>query len=173
MFTIFEGDTVADSYLPEEELKAFIASLPTRRLASGALIRNEAGQMLCVKPNYKDGWTIPGGTVEAGEAPQPACFREVLEEVGLDVPAGRLLVIFHGLQLGIWGDSTYYIYDGGVIPENSDIRLQEEELTEYRWVSPEDLDEYYGPRHAARLRQAYRALETGEVAEFSSADLPA
>lgn len=55
MFTIFEGDTVADSYLPEEELKAFIASLPTRRLASGALIRNEAGQMLCVKPNYKDG----------------------------------------------------------------------------------------------------------------------
>lgn len=164
---------MADSYLPEEELKAFIASLPTRRLASGAIIRNEAGQMLCVKPNYKDGWTIPGGTVEAGEAPKPACFREVLEEVGLDLPAGRLLVIFHGLQAGIWGDSTYYMYDGGTIPADTPISLQEEELTDYRWVAPEDLDTYFGSRHAARLRQAYRALETGEVVELSSADLAA
>ena len=45
-----------DSYLSDEELKAFIATLPTRRLAAGALIRNERGEMLLVKPNYKDGW---------------------------------------------------------------------------------------------------------------------
>ena len=55
-----------DSYLSNEELKAFIATLPTRRLAAGALIRNERGEMLLVKPNYKDGWILPGGTVEAG-----------------------------------------------------------------------------------------------------------
>ena len=42
-----------DSYLSDEELKAFIATLPTRRLAAGALIRNERGEMLLVKPNYK------------------------------------------------------------------------------------------------------------------------
>ena len=60
-----------DSYLSDEELKAFIATLPTRRLAAGALIRNERGEMLLVKPNYKDGWILPGGTVEAGELPSP------------------------------------------------------------------------------------------------------
>ena len=49
-----------DSYLSNEELKAFIATLPTRRLAAGALIRNERGEMLLVKPNYKDGWILPG-----------------------------------------------------------------------------------------------------------------
>lgn len=159
---------MVDSYLPEDELKAFIATLPTRRLAAGALIRNGAGQMLVVKPNYKDGWTIPGGTVEAGEAPQTGCFREVAEEVGLNLKPGRLLVIFHGLALGIWGDSTYYIYDAGVLPEGAQITLQEEELTGYEWVAPELLDAYFGPSHAHRLRQAFRALQTGEVYEFSS-----
>ena len=71
-----------DTYLSDEELKAFIATLPTRRLAAGALIRNERGEMLLVKPNYKDGWILPGGTVEAGEAPKPGCEREIVEELG-------------------------------------------------------------------------------------------
>ena len=93
-----------DSYLSDEELKAFIATLPTRRLAAGALIRNERGEMLLVKPNYKDGWILPGGTVEAGEAPKPGCEREIVEELGLDVKLGRVLLIFHGLALGVWGD---------------------------------------------------------------------
>lgn len=159
---------MVDSYLPEDELKAFIATLPTRRLAAGALIRDEQGRMLAVKPNYKDGWTIPGGTVEAGEAPQQGCFREVAEEVGLELEPGRLLVIFHGLAMGIWGDSTYYIYDAGVLPAGTEIILQEEELVGYQWVEPENLDRYFGARHAHRLREAYRALETGAVYEFSN-----
>ena len=71
------------SYLPDDELREFIATLPTRRLASAAVIRDEHGRVLAVEPNYKDGWTLPGGTVEAGEDPRTGCFREVVEEVGL------------------------------------------------------------------------------------------
>lgn len=162
---------MVDSYLPDDELKAFIASLPTRRLAAGALIRDHQGRMLAVKPNYKDGWTIPGGTVEAGEAPQEGCFREVAEEVGLELTPGRLLVIFHGLAMGIWGDSTSYIYDAGVLEAGTKISLQEEELVSYEWVEPAELDSYFNPSQAFRLREAYRALETGAVYEFSSAAL--
>ena len=55
-----------DSYLSDEELKAFIATLPTRRLEDGSLISNERGEMLLVKPNYKDGCILPGGNVDAG-----------------------------------------------------------------------------------------------------------
>ena len=85
------------SYLPENELRQFIDSLPTRRLASSALIRDPRGRVLIVEPNYRDGWTLPGGTVEAGEDPRTGCFREVVEEVGLHLPEGRLLVVAHGL----------------------------------------------------------------------------
>lgn len=159
-----------DSYLSDEELKAFIATLPTRRLAAGALIRNERGEMLLVKPNYKDGWILPGGTVESGEAPKPGCEREIVEELGLDLKLGRVLLIFHGLSLGVWGDSTYYMYDGGVIPADTKITLQDAELVTYEWVAPENLDGYVRPSMVDRLRECYRALETGETLEMSNLD---
>lgn len=158
---------MADTYLSQEELEAFIATLPTRRLAAAALIRDEKNRLLAVKPNYKDGWTLPGGTVEAGESPRLGCFREVIEEVGLTLEPGRVVLIFHGLQMGVWGDSTYYMYDGGVIPSDTEITLQEAELTEYRWVSEDDFSSYFGEGFAARLSSAYCALEDGSVVEIS------
>ncbi|WP_208865223.1 NUDIX domain-containing protein [Amycolatopsis rubida] len=38
-------------------------------------------------------WRSPGGLVEDGESPLAACRREVGEELGIDVPVGRLLVV--------------------------------------------------------------------------------
>ena len=55
--------------------------MATPRVAAGALIRNPAGQILLVKPTYKDGWDIPGGYVEPGESPGAACLRELKEEI--------------------------------------------------------------------------------------------
>lgn len=159
-----------DTYLSHEELVAFIATLPTRRLAAGALIRNEEGELLVVKPNYKDGWILPGGTVEAGEAPKTGCFREVQEELGLTLTPGRLVAIFHGLALGVWGDSTYYMYDAGVIPRDTPITLQNDELVTYEWVAGVNLGDYVRPAMVRRLQEALKALETGEVLEISSDD---
>ena len=161
-----------DSYLNREELVKFIATLPTRRLAAGAVIRNEHGELLLVQPNYKDGWILPGGTVEAGEAPKPGCFREVEEELGLRLAPGRLLLVFHGLARGVWGDSTYYMYDAGVIAKNTPVTLQTEELITYEWVAPEQLQEYVNPGFAERLHDCLRALRTGEVVEVSSDERP-
>lgn len=161
---------MADTYLSHDELVQFIATLPTRRLASAALIRDEKNRLLAVKPNYRDGWALPGGTVEAGEAPKQGCFREVLEEVGLDLTPGRALLIYHGLNMGVWGDSTYYIYDGGQIESTANITLQEEELLEYRWIEPTELSEYFGAGFASRLLACYEALSTGETLEMSSVD---
>lgn len=162
---------MADTYLTQEELEAFIAGLPTRRMASAAVIRDEQNRLLAVKPNYKDGWTLPGGTVEAHESPRLGCFREVLEEVGLDLEPGRLLVIVHALKMGGWGDSANYLYDGGVISSETEIHLQEAELTEYRWVEQADFASYFGEATAVRLSAAYTALAEGGVIEFSP-DLP-
>ncbi|OIJ35718.1 NUDIX hydrolase [Rothia kristinae] len=159
---------MADTYLSPEDFRAFVASLPRRRLAAGALITDPDGSVLVAKPNYKDGWTLPGGTVEAGEAPQEGCFREVVEETGLHLEPDRLLLIFHGLAMGEWGDSAYFLYDGGTIPADEPIRLQAEELLEYRFVPAAELDAYVGPGFAGRLRRALEARETGEVVELSS-----
>lgn len=153
------------SYLSDQELREFIGSLPTRRLAASAIIRDENGRVLTVEPNYKSDWTLPGGTVEAGEDPRSACFREVTEEVGLDLPEGRMLLILHGLSMGMWGDSVAFLYDGGQIPSDTVITVQEEELLSYRWVAPQDLETVLSAGMAQRIRDALQALEQGTVAE--------
>ena len=154
------------SYLSETELLRFISSLPTRRLAAEALIRDPDGRVLLVEPNYKSDWTVPGGTVEAGEDPRTGCFREVVEEVGLHLPEGRLLVVHHGVSQGVWGDSVSFVYDGGVVPADTPITVQEEELLSHRWTAPEELDRYLRPALARRLREGLAALAGGTVAEL-------
>ena len=60
----------------------------------GALIFDGTGRLLILKPTYKKGWTIPGGVMEpTGETPWQACRREVAEECGVAVDAGRLVAV--------------------------------------------------------------------------------
>jgi 8-oxo-dGTP diphosphatase len=82
------------------------------RIAAGLLIRDNEGRILMVKPTYKDGWDIPGGYVEPGESPAQAAAREVVEELGVAVSVGRLLVVDwapHPHE----GDKILFIFDGG------------------------------------------------------------
>src|SRR5260221_14159264 len=65
--------------------------VPAIPASAGALIFDQKGRLLILKPTYKSGWTIPGGVVEAdGETPWEACRREVREECGLEGRSGRL-----------------------------------------------------------------------------------
>src|SRR4051812_8576814 len=73
----------------------FVAALPRKVAAAGALITNADGHILVVKPAYKEGWEVPGGCVEQGESAREACSRELNEELALTVPVGRLLVVEH------------------------------------------------------------------------------
>ena len=69
-------------------------AIPAIPASAGALIFDQAGRLLILKPTYKTGWTIPGGVMEAdGETPWEACQREVREECGLEVRHGRLACV--------------------------------------------------------------------------------
>jgi 8-oxo-dGTP diphosphatase len=48
------------------------------------------GRVLILRQSYRPGATFPGGGLRAGEDPAAAARRELREEVGLDLPAGRL-----------------------------------------------------------------------------------
>jgi 8-oxo-dGTP diphosphatase len=60
----------------------------------GAVVHDDAGRLLLVERANDPGrgrWSIPGGRVERGETEPEALVREVAEETGLQVAAGRCL----------------------------------------------------------------------------------
>jgi 8-oxo-dGTP diphosphatase len=68
--------------------------IPRIPASAGAMIFDETGRLLILKPSYKPGWTIPGGQIEeTGESPWEGCRRETLEECGLEIERGRLACV--------------------------------------------------------------------------------
>lgn len=90
----------------------YVASLARKRMGAAALVRDQAGQVLLVDPVYRDTWGLPGGAVEAEESPQAACRREIAEELGLDRPTGRILVVDWVPSRPELPEGLIVIYDG-------------------------------------------------------------
>ncbi|MFE8990637.1 NUDIX domain-containing protein [Streptomyces collinus] len=146
---------------------AYIASLPRVLAGAAVLFRDGEGRVLLVEPNYREGWTLPGGTVESGdgETPRQGARRETAEEIGLDRELGRLLTV-DWVQGASRPPLVVYVYDGGVLSEDElkAIRLQEEELLSWRLVAREELTEYLPGTHCGRVLTALDVLADGSGA---------
>ncbi|MFE7235330.1 NUDIX domain-containing protein [Streptomyces sp. NPDC057596] len=154
----------------------YIAGLPRVLAAAACVFRDAEGQVLLVEPNYRDGWTLPGGTVESddGETPRQGARRETLEEIGLDREPGRLLVVD-------WVPGTArpplvaYLYDGGVLTDDDlkAIHLQEEELLSWRLVARDELAAHLPGALGRRVRTALDVLNDGTgTAELENGHRP-
>ncbi|MEL4503536.1 NUDIX hydrolase [Luteococcus sp. H138] len=142
---------------------------PAVPISCGAILLNGQGKLLIVKPTYKSGWSIPGGQMESdGESPWQACQREVFEETGLRVRRGRLVVVdtrpHEGRQLGL----RFLFHCGTVAAADvAGIRVQADEISEYRFVPPAEALELLRPAISRRVAVGLQArscvyLEDGE-----------
>lgn len=146
----------------------YVASLARKRMAAGALCRDQAGRILLVDPVYRETWDLPGGAVEAEESPQAACRREVAEELGLDRPVGRVLALDWVPSRPERPEGLIVVYDGGVLVAN-DIDLivvPEGELAGYAFVRPDQVAKRVTPLVARRIYACLGALATGTVASL-------
>ena len=137
------------------------ASLPAIPASAGALIFDQAGRLLILKPIYKSGWTIPGGVMEAdGETPWEACQREVREETGIEVREGRLACVdFRRPRPGNPG-GIRFLFDCGPLSDAAlaGLKLQPEEVSQSRLVSlPDALALLRGP-----IRRRVQAATQGQ-----------
>ncbi|MEU6929580.1 NUDIX hydrolase [Streptomyces sp. NPDC046385] len=142
----------------------YIAGLPRVLAGAAALFRDADGRILVVEPNYREGWTLPGGTIESdtGETPRQAARRETAEEIGLDLELGALLAVdwVHGAARP---PLVAYVYDGGVLPDArfAAIRLQEEELLSWKLIDPSEATAYLPSALGLRVLAALDALASG------------
>lgn len=84
------------------------------RLAVSAVVLDAAGRVLLVergKPPGEGLWSVPGGSVELGEAVAAAVAREVREETGLEVTVGELVAVVERIRLEEPGGYHYVILD--------------------------------------------------------------
>jgi 8-oxo-dGTP diphosphatase len=138
------------------------ASLATMYGTAAALITSPSGDVLLVKPNYRDLWSLPGGILEHGEAPHVGCAREVREELGISVPVGPLLAVDWVAAEGARPRPIVaFVFDGGVLADVSAIVLQESELDEFRFVPPSAVAGFLPPHMTARVIAGLRARGSG------------
>jgi len=157
-------DPVSAGFSAAEEA-AWYARLPTMFAAAAALFTSSDGRVLLVKPNYRDHWSLPGGILEHGEPPHAGCRREVEEELGLDIAPGQLLVVGWAGPHGSRPRAVmHFVFDGGVLADDAPIRLQEDELDEYRFVEAAALDDYLPLIISTRVAAALRGRDTGTTA---------
>jgi len=129
------------------------------RQAAAIIARSEAdGKFLIVKkPRVHHAWQFPQGGVEAGEDLKTAALREFAEELGTnrieivgdvrgtfqyDFPANAEFPDYVTEKWSYRGQQVHFFF-ARFIGTEADIRLQEEELAEYRFVAAPEVFQFF------------------------------
>ncbi len=129
------------------------AKLPRKRVHVAALIFNELGRILLVKPSYKDKWSLPGGSVEAGESPLAGCVREAQEETGIVIREAKFLCVQYVTDAEK-GDALFFMFDCGVIDESqlNSVSAQTGEIEQCMFVDIKEINLYVPDGVATRIK---------------------
>jgi ADP-ribose pyrophosphatase YjhB (NUDIX family)/ribosomal protein S18 acetylase RimI-like enzyme len=92
----------ADDLVSEwmEDVRQGVAGYVTPKVAIGAIVGNNEGQILLVQRADSGAWLYPTGWADVGYSPAEVAVKEVLEETGIDVEPVRLVMVLDGLRLG-------------------------------------------------------------------------
>jgi len=110
-------------------------------VSSAVFIQDESGNLLLLQQaadskGYK--WGPPAGGMEAHEDPILAAQREAREEIGLDIELIDMIGIYT-TDRGDKASGIGFVFRGKI--KEGDIRIQEDEIKDYRFFNPEELDQ--------------------------------
>lgn len=77
-----------------------VAGYQTPKVAIGAVVGNDAGELLLVQRADSGVWLYPTGWADIGYSAAEVAVKEVREETGIDCEVERLIMVLDGLRLG-------------------------------------------------------------------------
>jgi ADP-ribose pyrophosphatase YjhB (NUDIX family) len=81
----------------------------TPKVAVGAVVGNDAGQILLVRRADSGIWLYPTGWADVGYSPAEVAVKEVAEETGIECEPLRLLAVIDGLRMGFTRFGMYML----------------------------------------------------------------
>lgn len=128
----------------------------TPKVAVGAAVGNDRGEILLIKRADSGVWLYPTGWADVGYSAAEVVVKEVEEETGIDVEVVRLVAVLDGLRLGISRIPLYSLVFQ-CRPVGGELRPHPLECADVGWFAPDRLPaplagaERWGPHIFAAL----------------------
>ena len=150
--------------------KDFHRTLPKKRMAAGAILRDASGRVLLVEPTYKAEWEIPGGVIEADESPLFAVIRELREEIGLPFRPEEfgLITVDYLYESPERTEALMFLFAGPILESEriAGIELATSELKSFSFLSLAEARRRLGPILVGRLERALSAIAERRCSYF-------
>ena len=120
------------------EVRTGLAGYATPKIAVGAIVGNDDGELLMIQRADSGIWLYVTGWADIGYSASEVAEKEVLEETGIVCEAVRPIGIFDGLRLGFTTIPLYSIVfqcraTGG------ELKPHPQEVTDVGWFTPDNL----------------------------------
>jgi ADP-ribose pyrophosphatase YjhB (NUDIX family) len=104
------GHELGSDALVGEWMKAVgdgVAGYVTPKVAVGAVVGNDEGEILLVQRADSGVWLYPTGWADIGYSASEVAVKEVAEETGIEIEVVRLIAVLDGLRLGFTRTPLY------------------------------------------------------------------
>ena len=81
----------------------------TPKVAIGAVVGNDAGEILLVQRADSGVWLYPTGWADVGYSPAEVAVKEVEEETGIECEPVQLLAVIDGMRMGFTRFGMYMV----------------------------------------------------------------
>jgi ADP-ribose pyrophosphatase YjhB (NUDIX family) len=86
-----------------------VAGYQTPKVAVGAVVGNDQGEILLIKRADSGVWLYPTGWADIGYSASEVAVKEVHEETGIECEVVQLIAVFDGLRMGFTRTPLYSV----------------------------------------------------------------
>ncbi len=112
----------------------------TPKVAVGAVVGNEAGEILLVQRKDSGIWLYPTGWADVGYSPAEVAVKEVSEETGIECEPLRLLGVIDGQRMGFSRFGMYMLLFH-CVATGGELRAHPLETSDVGWFAAHELPE--------------------------------